>query len=122
VPTTGYPTLASALRGLYSDPRNPAVGGESPALLRPNHQAFNPLMMRTSGALLMEGISCCMDLELIPAPPTIFCVRDRMVTADKLGRIEDELAEIVRATQEVLAVRNRLMGYALTVGDWPALN
>jgi hypothetical protein len=63
-----------------------------------------------------------MDHNLIRVPPAILGVRARLDQADEVGGDEDELVAIVRAAQQLLAVRNRLMGYALTVGEWPALN
>jgi hypothetical protein len=60
-----------------------------------------------------------MDLKLIRIPPTILGVRVRLDQADEVGADEAELVAIVRASQQLLGVRNRLMGYALTVGAWP---
>jgi hypothetical protein len=63
-----------------------------------------------------------MDLNLIRVPPAILGARARLYQAEDVGDDEAELVAIVRATQQLIEVRNRLMGYALTVGDWPALN
>jgi hypothetical protein len=63
-----------------------------------------------------------MDLDLIRVPPGTVGGRERLDKADDIGRPEEELVAIGRAAQQLLDVRNRLMGYALTGGTWPALN
>ena len=60
-----------------------------------------------------------MDLDLIPVPPSILAAPANREPAEVAGPEEKPIAG---ATHRLLNVRNRLMGYALTVGEWPALN
>jgi hypothetical protein len=69
---------------------------------------------------LIGCISCGMKLDLIPVPAAIPSVRARLDQADELGG--PELVSVLRSTLELINIRKRLLGYALTVGDWPALN
>jgi hypothetical protein len=57
-----------------------------------------------------------MNLDLVRVPRVIVGVRERLVRADDVGAPEEELVTVVRATQQLLQVRNRLLGYAYCGG------